>query len=92
MGLMTFSIPSIESNLTEVTISMDQLILFIAFYTDIGGQIIVLTFSQIATAFALMSLIYEQKMNAYAVLIKILLVFGVFVVNSILATIPVYSS
>lgn len=69
-----------------------HILVFVIYYTDSGSQLVAIAVRQVILATFYEHYIYIEKITVSGVLIKLGLVVGVFVVNSLLALIIVYIS
>ena len=85
-------IPSYFINVSVYYIASIHFLVFVMYYTDSGAQLIAISVRQLVMVFFYESYLYMVKLTVPIILLKLALVFGVFVLNSLLAIIVIYIS
>lgn len=91
-SVLTLCFPSVDSQNTDFYLGIIVLIICICFYTDTRGQMFATVVQQIATTFVIKHFIYKEELTVAAITMKVVLLVGIFFVNSVLAMLLRYIS
>lgn len=91
-GFASAFLPVQGSSVSEVIISVHHLLVFVFFYTDVNGQIIVIAIRHFLHTFVIEVIVFNGKLSAAIVLEKAFYVLGVLVLICLIAVVVIYIS